>query len=63
MAGDEDVVEGHETGEIIVDDSFGGVILVEDGALLLVDIDGESAEFLTLERFNDCGGVNLILKC
>ncbi|KYK59060.1 hypothetical protein DCS_00187 [Drechmeria coniospora] len=53
VTADEDVVKGGEAHEQIVLDDLGRVIVVEELALALVDVEGDAAEVIRLEGADD----------
>lgn len=54
----EDVVESGEPHQLVVLDDGAGVVVVEEGALVLVHVEGEPAELLVLQRRDDGLGVD-----
>lgn len=55
---DEDVVESGETHQVVVLDDGAGVVVVEEGALVLVHVERQAAEVLSLQCGDDGLGVD-----
>ena len=58
MAGDQNVGHGDQTDQLVVTDDVAGEVLVEEVALLLVDIQTGSADLLGLQTLDQVVGVD-----
>lgn len=58
MAGDEDVVEGEQAGQLVVLEDIHGEVAVEDTCLGLVDVQPGAGQVLVLESVDEGFGVD-----